>query len=139
MMAGLTLTSAKIRIFENDCPCYFSFLRVHPAQFMRFLRAFWIFARRFRSQRKPDWKTTDAKALQAFLASSVGRKLIAHMEQHVIETQERACMTQQAFDCGWSCGFRGAYAFLLTFSAQPAELADPQDEVADDLEEILRA
>ena len=80
-------------------------------------RALLIFLQHTRWQPAPEWEEVDARALQQFLATSTGRKLVATMTTEVAAANERAAMSRGgAFECGWACGYRGLLAWFEALS-----------------------
>lgn len=76
---------------------------------IRKLKAALVFLRHIPWVDAPDWTVTDARALQAFLATPTGVKFRAELLNRVVRSQASAVSAvgpHQPFECGVAVGLR---------------------------------
>ena len=104
---------------------------------MRLLRALALFLRHASWSPTPEWTAADARVLATFLGTPAGARLQLILHNEITAANERAAMKAAPFECGWACGYRGLFAWFQSLS-QPVETsAEPDPEVAADLEHLF--
>lgn len=76
----------------------------------------------------PEWDRGDAAALRAFLAGPAGSKLMEIMRYQEQSVNASAVMRRDRFEyaCGYAAGFRTAFAWIHSLSANVPPQEDTQ-------------
>lgn len=87
---------------------------------IRRFRAMWLFARGFPlcPEQCPDWTETDSAALQHFLNSETGRKLVLTIRyrEQAMNVEAVTATANHEYRSGWAGGFRAFAAWLASLS-----------------------
>lgn len=107
---------------------------------IRRLRAMWLFAQHFPlcPEQCPQWERDDAVALNHFLNSATGRKLVLTIRYQEQASNATAVLKhdRHEYASGWAAGFRGALAWFQSLSetrtpqpTQPEEPSEPDGDL----------